>query len=114
MTITERRCGAFVVLDLSGPLVWPRADRTLADMVRRLVLTGWRSIVINLAEVCAIDAAGLGALVAAFARAREAGASIVLAGLRPRVRQLVAVTGLMDVFATRESVEDALSYSVRM
>jgi anti-sigma B factor antagonist len=109
MTITERRCRGFVVLDLSGALVWPRADCTLAETVRRHVLTGWRSIVINLAEVCAIDAAGLGALVAAFTRAREAGGSIVLAGLRPRVRELVTVTGLIDVFDTCESVEDALS-----
>ena len=114
MTISERRCGGFVVLDLSGALVWPRADRTLAETVRRHVLNGWRSIVINLAEVCAIDAAGLGALVMAFTKAREAGGSIVLAGVRPRVRALMAVTGLIDVFETCESVEDVLSCSVRI
>jgi anti-anti-sigma factor len=110
MTITERRCGEFVVLDVSGALVWPRADRSLAETVRRYVLSGWRSIVINLAEVCSIDAAGLGALVAAFTRGRDAGGAIVLAGLRPRVRELMAVAGLLSVFETRNSVEEAISY----
>src|SRR5262245_38085948 len=113
MTITERRCGGFVVLDLSGALVWPRADCTLAETVRRHILAGWRCIVINLADVRAIDAAGLGSLVAAFTRSRDAGGAIVLAGLRPGVRELVAVTGLLSVFDTRESVEDAVSCSVR-
>jgi anti-anti-sigma factor len=109
MTISERRCGEYVVLDLSGALVWPRADRTLAETVRRHVLGGWRRVVINLAEVGAIDAAGLGTLVSAFTRGRDAGGAIVLAGLRPRVRQLMAVTGLLDVFETRDSVESAVT-----
>src|SRR5262245_7581106 len=114
MTITERRCGDFVVLDLSGALVWPRADCGLAETVRRHVLAGWRSIVINLTEVCSIDAAGLGALVAAFTRGRDAGGAIVLAGLRPRVRELVSVAGLLSVIEARESVEDAISCHVHL
>ena len=112
MTITERRCGEFVVLDLSGALVWPRADRTLAETVRRHILAGWRSVIINLAEVCSIDAAGLGTLVAAFTKGREAGGAIVLAGLRPRVRELMAVTGLLNVFETRDSVEEIVACSI--
>src|SRR5262245_22071610 len=114
MTITERRCRDFVVLDLSGALVWPRVDCGLAETVRRHVLAGWRSIVINLTEVCSIDAAGLGALVAAFTKGRDAGGAIVLAGLRPHVRDRMAVTGLLSVFETRDSVEDAISCHVHL
>ena len=108
ITITERRSGEFVILDLSGALVWPRADRTLVDTVRRHVLTGWH-VVINLAEVCSIDAAGLGTLVTALVRGREAGGAVVLAGLRPRVRELLTVSGLLNVFDARDSVEDAVA-----
>jgi len=104
MTITERRCGDLMVLDLSGALVWPRVDRTLVDTVLRLV-GGWHRIVINLAGVCSIDAAGIGILVTAITRGRDAGGAIVLAGLCPHVREPIAVTGLLNVFETRDSVE---------
>src|SRR5262249_9851913 len=105
MTITERRCGDVVILDLSGAFVWPRADRTLIDTVLRLVVAGWHRIVINLAGVCSIDAAGLGTLVTAITQGRDAGGAIVLAGLRPRVREPIVVTGLLKVLETRDSVE---------
>jgi anti-anti-sigma factor len=55
------------------------------------------SIVVDLAGLSFIDSTGLGALVFGFQRARDEGIAFRLAGPSPGVRQILVVSGLLEV-----------------
>ena len=56
-----------------------------------------RSVVVDLSDLSFIDSTGLGALVFGFQRARDAGITFRLAGPSAGVRQILVVSGLLEV-----------------
>jgi anti-anti-sigma factor len=90
------------VVALSGRLdVHAAADvrLELADAVDR----GEGELVLDLAELVAIDATGLGVLVGAHRRAQRAGRTLVLEDVPAGVVRLLLVTRLDRVLQTRRS-----------
>lgn len=79
----------------------PRLDATtVADARRQLhaeIELGSGDLVVDLAEVAILDAAGLGMLVAAHRRAAAAGRRLVLRSVPPPVARLLAMTRLHRV-----------------
>ena len=64
--------------------------------------------VVDLAGVTIIDSSGLGALVAAMKRAREAGGDVALAGMQQSVRIIFELTRLDCSFAIAADVPSAI------
>jgi len=58
---------------------------------------GPRSMVVDLSDLSFIDSTGLGALVFGFQRARDAGVAFKLAHPTPGVRQILVLSGLLEV-----------------
>ena len=56
-----------------------------------------RTVVVDLADLSFIDSTGLGALVAGFQRARDAGIAFRLARPSRGVRQVLVLSGLLEV-----------------
>ena len=54
-------------------------------------------LVVELGELTFIDSTGLGALIAGFQRARNAGVRFRLAHPTPAVRQILVLSGLLEV-----------------
>jgi anti-sigma B factor antagonist len=108
LTISERRAGDVIVLDLAGALTGPHASDVVGERVRRHERAGTHTVVANLARVRSVDAAGLQALVDAYRAMREGGGEMRLAGLNGRVRRVMANAGLLTVFDTFDSVEHAI------
>ena len=54
-------------------------------------------LVVELSDLSFIDSTGLGALIAGFQRARDAGVSFRLAHPTPGVRQILVLSGLLEV-----------------
>jgi anti-anti-sigma factor len=79
--------------DLSGELDVSGIHR-LWDALAALREEGHRHVVLDLSDLDFLDAAGLGALVRADRVFRDAGAELVLTGLRPAQRRLLEITGL--------------------
>ena len=76
-------------------------DVLVVDQVR-VALTdaltaGPRSMVVDLSDLSFIDSTGLGALVFGFQRARDAGVAFKLAHPTPGVRQILVLSGLLEV-----------------
>lgn len=67
-----------------------------------------RPLVVDLAGVPFMDSTGLGVLVGALARAREADRRLVLAGPTERITRLLRLTGLDGQFETSVDVAAAL------
>jgi anti-sigma B factor antagonist len=109
MRIIERPIQATTILDVHGKLAGPDATELLEATVRRVTRTGAERLVVNLGDVPSIDAAGLGALVAAYGVVRRSGGTLRLARPAKRLYELLVVCRLLTVFETFDSVEDALS-----
>ena len=90
------RAGGTVTVRLHGEV-----DVLVVDQVR-VALTdaltaGPRSMVVDLSDLSFIDSTGLGALVFGFQRARDAGVAFKLAHPAPGVRQILVLSGLLEV-----------------
>ena len=99
--------GDVTVVTLSG-----RLDAFASPDVRRQIIEALAQrsprVVIDLADVTLIDSSGLGALVVAMKRAREAGGDVALASLQPKVRIIFELTRLDCSFAIAPDVPAAL------
>ncbi len=95
------------VVDCAGRIVFGEETAELRDRVRTLIAKGSR-VILNLADVTYIDSGGLGTLVALYTTAQNAGGSIKLARLTPRVGDLLQVTKLLTVFEVYNSEEEAV------
>jgi len=66
------------------------------------------SIIVDLAGLRFIDSCGLGVLVRVLRWTRESGGDLSLAAPRRQVRQVLGITGLIDVFSVYPSVKQAV------
>jgi RNA polymerase sigma-B factor len=79
----------------------------LRSALRRAIgLAGTDPLVVDLAEVPLVDAAGVAALVDAVAAAEAAGVRVSLSGVQPYVARILAVSGLAAVLVRPAAVRD--------
>jgi anti-anti-sigma factor len=97
-----RREGEQAVLAVGGEV-----DIATADSFRQALLDAQRSrrVVVDLSGVTFMDSAGVNALVGAYHRV-SAGDELRLVGLRPNVRRVFEITGLLEVFKVDLSDDD--------
>lgn len=94
MTLTLYRSNGEIAIDAGSRLVAGGPEVELRAASRRAVESGCRRLVLVLGSVSMIDAAGIGAIAAAAALAREHGASLVVADPSARVARLLSITGV--------------------
>ena len=110
MQIAERSAGGVKILDLSGQITLTRGgDQLLKDKVNSLMHQGDKQILVNLANVTAMDSAGLGELVSAYTTVTKAGGSMKLVNLTKRLHDLLSITKLLTVFDAYDSEPAALA-----
>ena len=110
MQIAERAVGGVKILDISGQITLTRGgDQLLKDKVNSLMHQGDKHILVNLANVTAMDSAGLGELVSAYTTVTKAGGSMKLVNLTKRLHDLLSITKLLTVFDAYESEPAALA-----
>jgi len=109
MAIRQRVHRNVTILDIEGRLtVETVPDLRLPDLIRRLLQSGRKQIVLNLEGVPQLDSSGLTALVEAhFATTRTEGA-LKLLHLAPRVRQVLQITRLLTIFEAYDTETDAV------
>ena len=86
----------FAILPLEGALRAP-ATVKLRRRVEALLGGGERQVVLDLADVSEIDAAGIGELVRAFNAMTAAGGVLQVAHASQHVRKLLQVTGVLTL-----------------
>jgi anti-sigma B factor antagonist len=97
--------GEIAVLALSGELDLAAAP-ALRERLAEVRATGARGLVLDMAEVTFLDSSALRELLSAEAALRAAGASLVLATVRPpveRLLELTRTTGMLHVAPTLEA-----------
>ena len=96
-----------MILGLVGELDLAAVPSIRAEM-QTVLGDGWWSIVFDLAGVAFIDSAGLGAMIGARRRCREAGGGFALASPSNEVRALIERAGLETLLSMHGSVDGAL------
>ncbi|MGA9752579.1 MAG: STAS domain-containing protein [Acidobacteriota bacterium] len=100
--------GAVKVVELVGSVTLGAGDLKVRETIKELVSGGNQKIVLDLGEVPFMDSTGIGELVAAFTSARNRGATLKLARLTRRIKDILDIAQLSAVFESYESVEEAV------
>lgn len=106
--ISTREAGDRTVVAVSGEVdiaSAPALDVVLSD----LIASGQADLVVDLTAVGFLDSTGLGVLVKALKRAREADGSLAVATGSERVLKVFRITGLDQVMSLHASAADALA-----
>lgn len=97
-TEIERPSSSVVVVKCFGRLVSGGADDLLYRTVKEIIPTTPR-VVLDLAELKHTDSMGLGTLVRLYVHGKSVGCRVELMHLNKQIRNLLGLTGLLDVFA---------------
>jgi len=95
-------------VDIDGRIVLGEESNAFRERIKGLLAAGKKKIVLNLANVTYIDSSGLGTLVATFHSARSQGATMKLANLGSKFKEVLQVTKLITVFDTYDSEAAAI------
>jgi anti-sigma B factor antagonist len=109
LRITDHDVNGITVLEIDGRIVLGEESNAFRERVKELLAAGKKKIVLNLANVTYIDSAGLGTLVATFHSARSQGATLKLANLGSKFKEVLQVTKLMTVFDVFDSDSAAVA-----
>jgi anti-sigma B factor antagonist len=109
MTIKEKMHGAVAVLSLKGNLMGEPDTENLRDKIYSLLQEGFTKIVVDMKGVRWISSTGLGTLIAALTSVRNKSGDLRLANITEKVESLFAITQLVKVFKTYETVDRAIA-----
>jgi anti-sigma B factor antagonist len=109
MTIKEKMHGAVAVLSLKGNLMGEPDTENLRDKIYSLLQEGLNKIVVDMKGVRWISSTGLGTLIAALTSVRNKSGDLRLANITEKVESLFAITQLVKVFKTYETVDRAIA-----
>lgn len=114
LSYATRQIGDVTVLDLAGRISLtetpsgPVGKVLLHELVRNIVKTGSKKILINLGDVTYIDSSGLGELVSCGTTAYNHGADMKVCDANSRVNDLLVITSLRAVLSAYPDEEAAL------
>ena len=108
MQLEERVVGDVTVLALSGRMTRDEEYEVLKQKVGNLVQEGRRKLVLNLAAVTYLDSTCIGEIVSGLVTVRNSGGALHLANLTQRLERLMTMAGLMSLFQTFGSEQEAV------
>ena len=106
---TVRANGGVAVVDLNGAAPPEARFETLRDTIQRLLHSGSRQILLNLAEVSRIDRPGVGELIAASIHVARGGGEMRLIHVNERVKGVLERTRLCEVLRLHADEESAIN-----
>lgn len=109
VTITVRTFGEVRILDCGGRITLGEESFIFRDKVREQMSQGNHKIILNLGDVSYIDHSGIGELISAFTSIEEAGGRLKLLRLTKRLKDLLQITKLYNVFEVYEEEEIAIN-----
>lgn len=96
--LNTRVVGDVTVVDAAGRITLGEGASALRDLIRDLISSGNKKILLNLGEVSFIDSSGIGEMVSGFTTVSNHGGQLKLLNLTKRVQDLLQITKLYTVF----------------
>jgi len=113
--VTRMETRGIEVVAISGKIVGSaQSSREFHELIRSLVADGKRKFVVDLKETPWTNSLGVGMLMGAYISVKNQGGEVVLANPTDRIRDLLRVTRLYQVFEVFDSLEAAVERLVSM
>lgn len=96
--VTTREVSKIVVIEAVGRLTLTDGRTKLRDVIHVSAGYGAKRFVLNLGRVEMIDSYGIGELARSYSAVRQAGGAMKLAGVSPKVLQVLEISRLNTVF----------------
>lgn len=109
MTIKEKMHGDVAVLTFKGNLMGEPDTTEVREKIYGLLQEGFGKIVLDMGQVKWVNSSGLGTLIAAMTSVKNKGGELRLARVTDKVESLFAITQLIKVFKTYETVDRAVA-----
>ncbi len=108
LKINVQEFDGVTAVSMEGQIVLGEESSAFREKMEELLMADKKRIVLNVADVTYIDSVGVGALVASFHSAGSHGATLKLANLGSRFREILQVTRLLTVFDTYQTEAAAI------
>ena len=109
MIVEKRRLGADTLLTVEGVIKLGESAEFFARTLERVLAEDGRHVLVEMSKINYMDSTGIGELVGYLGRFKEAKRRLILINPAERVRRLLQVAQLDDLFPTFDSVEAALA-----
>lgn len=107
LSINESKSGDIVILKVSGKMLDADA-KALSEKVKELINVGIRKVVLDLSGINLMNSCfGLGIIASCWGNMNRAQGKLVIANPSPKVKKLLEITKLNQVFSIYPSVEEA-------
>lgn len=106
---TEQKQGVLVFY-LNGNLLGEHANEPVMETLRNNLEAGHNKVLFNLAELKFINSTGLGMLLTALTKTRNAGGELTLTNVPEQMSKLLVMTKLKDIFNVHESEASGLDF----
>jgi anti-sigma B factor antagonist len=103
MKMNSRAVDGITILDMNGRITLGDDIALFRRAIGDLVAEGRLMVLLNLSDVPYIDSSGIGELVSAFTSVRKAGGKLKLLNLTKRVRTVLEITRLYEVFDVQDN-----------
>jgi len=109
MKFSTRKVEDVVIIDVDGKILLGEGDVEIKEAVDSLVEQGQKKVLLNLGKVPYMDSAGLGELIRCFTAMRKSGGQFKLLSPNPRIKDLLNITKLLNVFDSYDNEQAAIT-----
>jgi len=109
MKFSTRKVDDVTIIDVDGKILLGDGDVEIKEAVDILLEQGQKKVLLNLGKVPYMDSAGLGELIRCFTAMRKSGGHFKLLSPNPRIKDLLNITKLLNVFDSYDSEQAAIA-----
>src|ERR1700683_433969 len=99
-----------LVISLEGKLLGEHTNAPVMELIKQNIEAGNKKVLFNLSEMKFINSTGLGMLLTAVSKTRNAGGELALCSLPEQMKKLLQITKLESVFNQQPDEASALSF----
>ncbi len=109
MIVEKRHLPGFTVLNVEGVIKLGESAQFFAQTLERALEIDQGHVIIDFSQINYIDSTGIGELVGYLGRFRDFERELILVNPSDRIRKLLHVARLADLFPTYDTVEAAIA-----
>jgi len=109
MKMNQREQDGVVILEFSGKIMGGPDAVLLNEKLYELIEAGKIKVIADLNKVDWMNSSGLGILIGGLTTMRNNNGNLKLVNITQRIKSLLTITKLLNVFETFDSVDDAVA-----
>ena len=99
-----------LVISLEGNLLGEHTNAPVMELIKQSIEGGNKKVLFNLSEMKFINSTGLGMLLTAVSKTRNAGGELALCALPDQMKKLLQMTKLEGVFHSKPDEASAITF----